>query len=160
MYLVTRSAIEGRWSIEKGSLLMSEENKAIVQRFFEEIWNAGNLEIADEIIDNGYRQTDFTTGHRHMVGPEVLRHEVDAYRSVTDNRHFDVEEIIAEGDKVVAHWEATFTLRDKPESPGPVRGVSIHHIVDGKIAGISLYSLALLGNAAWLPGIFASDHHP
>ncbi|MCD6054505.1 MAG: hypothetical protein K0Q96_1697 [Rubrobacteraceae bacterium] len=32
---------------------MSEENKAIVRRFFEEIWNEGNLEIANEIIDDG-----------------------------------------------------------------------------------------------------------
>lgn len=139
---------------------MSEENKAIVQRFFEEIWNEGNLEIANEIIDDGYSQTDLTTGPRHIAGPAILQHEVDAYRSVTDDRHFDVEEIIAEGDKVVAHWEATCTLGDEPESPGPVRGVSIHHIVDGKVAGISLYSLAFVDNTAWLPGIFATDHHP
>jgi hypothetical protein len=132
---------------------MSKENKAIVQRFFEEIWNEGNLEIANEIIDDGYRQTDITTGHRRIVGPAILQHEVDAYRSVTDDLHFDVEEIIAEGDKVVAHWEATITLRDEPESPGPVRGVSINHIVDGKIADISLYSLAFVDRTAWLPGI-------
>jgi hypothetical protein len=139
---------------------MSEENKAIVQRFFEEIWNEGNLEIANEIIDDGYSQTDLTTGPRHIAGPAILQHEVDAYRSVTDDRHFDVEEIIAEWDKVVAHWEATCTLGDEPESPGPVRGVSIHHIVDGKVAGISLYSLAFVDNTAWLLGIFATDHHP
>jgi hypothetical protein len=57
---------------------MSEENKAIVQRFFEEIWNEGNLEIANEIIDDGYSQTDLTTGPRHIAGPAILQHEVDA----------------------------------------------------------------------------------
>ena len=100
---------------------MSEENKAIVRRFFEEIWNEGNLEIANEIIDDGYSQTDLTTGPRHIAGPAILQHEVDAYRSVTDDRHFDVEEIIAEGDKVVAHWEATFILRDEPERETSLR---------------------------------------
>ena len=101
---------------------MSEENKAIVQRFFEEIWNEGNLEVANEIIDDGYRQTDITTGHRRIVGPEILQHEVDAYRSVTDDLHFDVEEIIAEADKVVAHWEATATPRGEDLTKMLVRG--------------------------------------
>ncbi len=59
--------------------------------------------MADEIIDGGYRQTDLSTGHRRVVGPEILRHEVVAYRSATDDLCFDVEELIAEGDKVVAH---------------------------------------------------------
>jgi hypothetical protein len=29
---------------------MSEENKAIAKRIVQEIWNEGNLELADEII--------------------------------------------------------------------------------------------------------------
>lgn len=132
---------------------MSEENKAIVQRFFEEIWNEGNLEVANEIIDGGYRQADITTGHRRIVGPEILQHEVDAYRSVTDDLHFDIEEIIAEGDKVVAHWKATATPRGEDPTKMLVRGVSINHIVDGKIADIRLYSLAFVADSAWLPGI-------
>lgn len=132
---------------------MSEENKAIVRRFFEEIWNDGNLEVANEIIDDGYRQTDITTGHRRIVGPEILRHEVEAYRSVTDELRFDIEEIIAEGDKVVAHWEATATPKGEEPTRMLVRGVSINRIVDGKIAYIGLYSVALVAGTAWLPGI-------
>src|SRR5215210_2906029 len=132
---------------------MSEENKAIVRRFFEEIWNEGNLKVADEIIDGGYRQTDITTGHRRIGGPEILRHEVDAYRSATDDLRFDIEELIAEGDKVVAHRRATATPRDGDATQVSASGVSINHIVDGKIADIRLYSLAFVADTAWLPGV-------
>ena len=132
---------------------MSEENKAIVRRFFEEIWNGGNLEVADEIIDNGYRQTDITTGHRRIAGPEILQHEVDVYRSATDGLRFDIEELIAEGDKVVAHWRATATPRGGDPTGVSASGVSINRIVDGKIADIRLYSLAFVDEAVWLPGI-------
>lgn len=132
---------------------MSEENKAVVRRFFEEIWNGGNLEVADEIIDGGYRQTDLSTGHRRVVGPEILRHEVDAYRSATDDLRFDVEELIAEGDKVVAHWRATATPKGGDATRVSASGASINHIVDGRIADIRLYSLAFAADAAWLPGV-------
>lgn len=132
---------------------MSEENKAVVRRFFEEIWNEGNLDVADEIIDDGYRQTDITTGHRRIVGPQILQHEVDAYRSVTDDLHFDIEEIIAEGDKVVARWQATATHGGEDHSRAQVRGVTINHVVDGKIADIQLYSLGFLTDTTWLPEV-------
>jgi ketosteroid isomerase-like protein len=136
---------------------MSERNKAIVRRFFEEIWNDGNLEIANEIIDNGYRQTDLTTGHQRIAGPPILQHEVEAYRSVTDDLHFDVVELIAEGNKVVAQWVATATLKDEDASPlGSTRGVTINHIRDGKIADIQLYSEGFTTNTAWLPEITLS----
>ena len=133
---------------------MSERNKAIVRRFFEEIWNDGNLEMANEIIDGGYRQTDTTTGHRRIAGPEILQHEVEAYRSVTDDLHFDVEELIAEGNKVVARWVATATLKDDDSSPlGSTRGVTINHIRGGKIAEIQLYSIGSMASTAWLPEV-------
>jgi len=143
--------------LEKVWLRMSERNKTIVRRFFEEIWNDGNLEIANEIIDDGYGQTDFTTGHRRIVGPPILQHEVEAYRSVTDDLHFDVEELIAEGNKVVAQWVATATLKDNDSSPlGSTRGVTINHIRDGKIADIQLYSIGSMTSTAWLPEITLS----
>ena len=132
---------------------MSEENKAIVRHFFEEIWNGGNLEVADEIIDGGYRQTDITTGHRRIAGPEIPRHEVVAYRSATDDLRFDIEELIAEGDKVVARWRATAMPKGEDATQVAARGVSINRIVDGKIADIRLYSLAFVADTAWLPGV-------
>jgi predicted ester cyclase len=136
---------------------MSEENKAIVQRFFEEVWNEGNSQVADEIIDGAYRQTDFTMGFRRIGGSDILKIEVDAYRSVTDNLHFEVEEIIAEGDKVVARWEATAMPRGEDPSNTHLQsrasGVTINHIADGKITDIILYSLAGNTGPAWLPGV-------
>ena len=65
-----------------------EANKAIVRRFYEEIWNEGKLEAADEIFPPGEECEDFK---RH----------VRRVRAQTGYRH-TIEDLIAEGDKVVA----------------------------------------------------------
>ncbi len=33
---------------------MSAENKAVVRRLFQEVWNQGNLEVADQIVAPDY----------------------------------------------------------------------------------------------------------
>jgi hypothetical protein len=33
---------------------MSEENKALVRRYFEEIWDKGNLELIDELFTTNF----------------------------------------------------------------------------------------------------------
>ena len=40
---------------------MSEENKTITRRLFEEFWNNGNLSVADEIIAPTYAHHDPST---------------------------------------------------------------------------------------------------
>jgi predicted SnoaL-like aldol condensation-catalyzing enzyme len=40
---------------------MSEGNKAIVRRQFEELWNKGNLSVADELIAPAYEHHDAST---------------------------------------------------------------------------------------------------
>ena len=35
--------------------MSTEENKAIIRRYFEELFNQGNFSVADEIIAEGYQ---------------------------------------------------------------------------------------------------------
>ncbi|GAG28059.1 unnamed protein product, partial [marine sediment metagenome] len=50
---------------------MSEENKAIVKRIVQEIWNGGNLDLADELIAPDY--VDNVSGTGSQVGPNGLK---------------------------------------------------------------------------------------
>jgi predicted SnoaL-like aldol condensation-catalyzing enzyme len=41
---------------------MSEENKTLVRRFYEEVWNKGNLDAADAIFADDYVRHDLRPG--------------------------------------------------------------------------------------------------
>jgi len=58
---------------------MAEEHKAIVQRYFDEIFNQGNLEVADEICSPNYVDHD-PTNPIEVRGTEGLKEYVKIYR--------------------------------------------------------------------------------
>jgi steroid delta-isomerase-like uncharacterized protein len=76
-----------------------EENKAIFRGYLEEVFNQGNLELADEIFDRYVaHQPDGSTLER---GPEDVKRFVSEFRSAFPDLRISIEEQIAEGDKVV-----------------------------------------------------------
>ena len=76
-----------------------EENKAIFRRYIEEVWNQGNLEVTDVIFDRYVsHQPDGSTFER---GPEDVKRFVGEFRSAFPDLRIDIDEQVAEGDKVV-----------------------------------------------------------
>lgn len=117
---------------------MSAENKAIMQRYFEEAWNKGNLSVLDEIVSPDY------VNHNPPVpglppGPEGLKPVFQAGRAAFPDLHYTIEEQIADGDKVVTRWTSRGTHRGElmgiPATGKQVNitGIHIARIVGGKI---------------------------
>ena len=83
---------------------MSEENKAVLRRFFEEVWNEGNLDAIDEIISPNF------TAHNARPGTspdrEGTKQFILDYRSAFPDVHLQIEDQVAEGDKVVTRFSA------------------------------------------------------
>ena len=115
--------------------MSTEKNKAIVRRLFEEMMK-GNLAIADELIAADYAQ--------HSVfgipnGREGFKQFFMAFAAAVPDSHFVIEDVIAEGDKVVTRLTVTGTqtgtLRGIPptEKKFSMRGIDIFRVVDGKI---------------------------
>ena len=86
---------------------MSEQNKAALRRFVDEIMNKGNLKVVDEFI------TADTIDHSLMPGqesgPEGFKQFVTMFRSAFPDLHVTIEDLIAEGDKLVAQVSTTGT---------------------------------------------------
>jgi len=72
----------------------TESNKAVVRRFIAEVWNAGNLDAADELVHPEYAISGIGTG------PDAVRHNVSIYRTAFPDLECVVEQLIAEGDWV------------------------------------------------------------
>ncbi len=77
---------------------MSEENKALVRRTWEDLFNKGNLATADELISSGF------TNHAapgSPPGPGSFKQLVMMYRSAFPDVQFSIDDLLADGDKVV-----------------------------------------------------------
>ena len=115
--------------------MSTEENKAIIRRYFEELFNQGNLSVADEIIAEGYQSTLPGVG----PGPDGQKQFYQMYQAAFPNLHFTIEDMIAEGDKVVTRWTARATHQGEFQGIAPtgkqvtVSGISIDRIADGKM---------------------------
>jgi ketosteroid isomerase-like protein len=78
---------------------VQENNKALVRRFNEEIYNRGNMDVADELLAPNFVSRDAITGEE--AGREDLKREIAEQAAISSDLHFSIEEQIAEGDKVV-----------------------------------------------------------
>jgi predicted ester cyclase len=83
-----------------------EENKAIVSRFYEKLWNSRNFNIADEIIAPDCVTHQLQSGTVPVGvprGPVAIKHHIGEWLNGFPDLHFDVEQVVAEDDRVVSH---------------------------------------------------------
>jgi steroid delta-isomerase-like uncharacterized protein len=78
--------------------------KDIVMRLYDEVLNRGMLDVADEIIS-----PDLAGGRPGAPGPEGIKKIYEHIHSGLPDMHFDVQDMIAEGDKVATRWLLTGT---------------------------------------------------
>jgi len=119
---------------------MSEANKHVVKRVFEELWNQGNLSIADQLFAPNYAHHD-PASPDFGRGPESERKSVNLYRGAFPDLRLTIENIISEGDTVMARWSCHAT--HKGDLPGgiaatgkriDITGISVCRLTGGKIA--------------------------
>jgi predicted ester cyclase len=107
--------------------MSAEENKALVRREQEELWNhTGNLDAAEEL---------FAPEHA-----EAARQEAADFRRGFPDVVSTIEDLIAEGDMVAARWTARAThLGEYAGIPPTGReveftGISVYRIEGGRIS--------------------------
>jgi predicted ester cyclase len=84
------------------------ENKALVLRFYEEVWALGNLEFAHDVFADEYVRHDLRPSEP-FSGPEGQAKIAGSFRSAFPDLEWDVDLLLGEGDLVAARWTATGT---------------------------------------------------
>jgi steroid delta-isomerase-like uncharacterized protein len=118
---------------------MSEQNKTNVRRLFDELWNKGNMAVADELIAPTYIHHDAATPDVGR-GPEGEKKRVTLYRTAFPDLRLTIENTIAEGETVVARWTCRGAHRGDLNGIAPtgkqflISGVSVVRFVGGKMA--------------------------
>jgi steroid delta-isomerase-like uncharacterized protein len=117
---------------------MSADNKAIVRRLYEEVWNKRRLELVDEIISPSHALHDPNLTDS-SVGPDAYRRQVSRFISGIPDLHFTIEDIVDEKEKLAVAWTISGTHTGEfmgipaTNKKVYVEGITINHIVDGKI---------------------------
>jgi len=119
---------------------MSEENKQLVRRWFDEVWNNGRADAIEEMFaENGIAHGLGDDPSNPIRGPRDFRPFHTVFREAFPNMNIVIEDLIAEGDKVAARCsvrakhEGHFLGRAATQSPVHFSGMTIVRIADGKI---------------------------
>src|SRR5215208_4175205 len=124
------------WEEEKVAVSSAEENKALVRHLFEEVYNRGNLDVADEVL-----APDFAWKlPSEDAGIEDYKQWRASQLAASSDLHFSIEEQVAEGEKVVTRLIGSGTHDQKgfgEFAPSGVRitieAIIIHRVIEGKI---------------------------
>ena len=95
--------------------MSAEENKALFRRAYEELWNRGNLSVADELIAPDFVNHAASAGSNR--GPESMRASVTWAHNAFPALHFEIEGLVAEGNLVAGRLAMSGTHR------GPLMGM-------------------------------------
>ncbi len=117
---------------------MAQENSALIRRWFDEVWNHGRMEAIDEmaspdVIGHGQAQ------HDTDVGLEAFRVFAKDLLTAFPDMKVTIDQIIEQGDKVVARWTATMTHKGNFLGFAPsgkkatITGTSIQRMSGGRI---------------------------
>ena len=115
-----------------------EKNKVIARRYQEEIWGKGDLALIDELLAADFVDHSLPAGMD--PGFAGARAAVQGALDAFPDGQWTVEDLIAEGDKVVVRWKLQATHEHAFRGIAPVgepvtiTGIAILRIANGKIA--------------------------
>jgi len=116
----------------------TEQNKQLVRRIYEEMWNQRNLELADELLAAGWRHHN-PSNPTDIESPEGAKHHIELVLEAFPDVEFRIHDMIAEADAVVVYWTLTGTHQREfagiPATGEPidVQGFNLHYVNGGKI---------------------------
>ena len=117
------------------------ENKALIQRFYYEVWDSGNVAFAHEVFHDDYVRHDLRSTQA-APGAAGMAAIAAGFRSAFPDVRWRVDLLLAEGDLVAARWTATGTFTGRWGALEPTgrqaefSGVNLYRFREGKVAEI------------------------
>jgi steroid delta-isomerase-like uncharacterized protein len=138
--------------------MAAAENRALARRFFDDVFNKGDLRTVDQIFARDYVGHSSANLNRPIKGPAGIKRFVTMYRKAFPDIQFTFEDVISRGDKIVVRWTTEGTHEGEIFGMAPtgkrmtVTGIGIAHVVDGRIR-VSHSQVDMLGLARQLGAV-------
>ena len=121
--------------------MATETNKALIRRWVEDGWNAGNLALVDAIYAPNVVQHD-PSSPAPVTSSEALKMYVSSFLTAFPDLHFTIDDLLAEGDKVLWRFTAQATHTGPLMNIPPtgkrttVTGMVLFRVANDKIAEV------------------------
>ncbi len=115
----------------------AQENKAIVQRFWK-VWEEGNIDLVDELLAADHVNHNPATPDQ-PAGAEGVREVVNMFRSAMPDLKVVIEDMIAEGDKVVVRYTLEGTHEGELFDVAPtgqrlsIKSIAVERVSESKL---------------------------
>lgn len=115
---------------------VSESHKVLVRREAEQLWNANDVDLADELFSDrfvGHFDAEPVRGRQEMKS--IITELIEALPDI----RMTIEDLFGEGDRVVTRWRATGTHKGEFRGVRPtsrriaITGITVWHITGNKI---------------------------
>lgn len=120
---------------------MNEEvvsaNKELTRRFYKEVYVDWNMGLVDEVVSPQFTSHDWPKDG--PTGPKAFRDYYSAMRAAVPDARYEVDDVIAEGDRVVVRWRLLGTHKGNFKGLAPtgraisLKGIAIYRVADGKL---------------------------
>jgi len=116
-----------------------EKNKAVVRRHYEEGWNQRKLSTVDETHAPNFVHHD-PSNPEDLKGPDDVKRRLAEVIEAFPDINWTIEDVIAEGDKVVVRWTVRGIHKGEFAGIPPtgkriaIQGVHIAQLVNEQIA--------------------------
>jgi predicted ester cyclase len=112
-------------------------NKALVRRFYKEVYVDWNMGMVDEVVSPQFTSHDWPEGG--PSGPQAFRDYYAAIRFAVPDARYEVDDLIAEDDRVVVRWRLLGTHEGEFAGIAPtgraitLKGIAIYRVADGML---------------------------
>ncbi len=114
---------------------LAAANKELLRLFYKKVYVDWNMEAADKVLSPGFISHDWPQDG--PAGPGAFRDYYSAIRSAIPDARYEVDDLIAEGDRVVVRWRMLGThegaFGDIPASGKSIvlKGIAIYRVEAG-----------------------------
>jgi steroid delta-isomerase-like uncharacterized protein len=112
-------------------------NKELLRRFYKEVYVDWNMSLVDDVVSPQFTSHDWPADG--PTGPQAFRDYYTELRSAVPDARYEVDDLIAEGDRVVVRWRLLGTHKGDFKGLAPtgrpivLKGIAIYRIEDGKL---------------------------
>jgi predicted ester cyclase len=112
-------------------------NKRLVRRFYKEVYGDWNMSLVDEVVSPRFTSHDWPEGS--PTGPQGFAAFYSAIRTALPDARYEVDDMIAEGDKVVVRWRLLGTHQGDFRGIAPtgraiaLKGIAIYRVDGGML---------------------------
>jgi predicted ester cyclase len=116
---------------------LAAANKALLRRFYKEVYVDWDMALVDAVVSPRFTSHDWPDGG--PTGPQAFRQYYAAIRAAVRDARYEVDDLIAEGDRVVVRWRLLGTHEGSFQGIAPtgraiaLKGIAIYRVEEGKL---------------------------